>query len=757
MIHAIKTGLLCALLTLGSAAALGQTTQTYTGVIKDLAQNVVTSGQVSFTLAPPSDATIPGVGRFTPFTLFCTINTNGTLSGYVAGVVSGACIVTSNTALSPSGTSYQICLQPQFATPGSCFYDYALGGTKDISTVAPTLRTGPINYGAPAGPAGPTGATGPQGNPGVGGASIPMNLVGNDALCIEGGAGGINYDCILTTAAFTQTASATGIGERDITDSFMTRYGPGVDLGNAGGWSVNKLAADYLTVAQRGIAQGRSLVFTHQAVGDTMGFYNYVWSDGGTAALSDEAIKLGALNGGEVNGYYHGSVTGTSGAGDTVPSLSTATSGSNWTTDGARLLDISKGTISGTLNGNSATLAGSYLLDFPVAGVTLPLTSSWCASTSNFTPPTTPANQTSSITINCTLGTIGGGTPAMTVGLATVAGPNYPEQARITAVGTPSGGVQSITLSVRNPNGGLGGYSSTHPALFQGGISGQAISFDQDLAASGFRTSFLAVGSLTGTDLIYWSPLAGGAQFQTLPLPGSVVTTSGGGFHLYPYCEVITNQSMAANPICEPNAVPWAVGDTVENPHYGMVNTMGLNINLIQNTPSNNGQSFLDQETTQGYGVSGPTYFGSTANNGNPASMYAGFGGPLALPLCGFCVRGLWKYPFWVSSMVPGGAVINVVSEQGPLSPYYLFQVTGGGQLGNILLDPTTGSWSMANLDGTVLGQYSARAATVTSLTATSLILNVPTVAASNCGSLAGAAGCITATIGGATHYVPYW
>jgi hypothetical protein len=50
------------------------------------------------------------------------------------------------------GMAYRICIQPYFNTPGSCFYDYALGGTKDISSIAPTLPTGPINYSGAQGP-----------------------------------------------------------------------------------------------------------------------------------------------------------------------------------------------------------------------------------------------------------------------------------------------------------------------------------------------------------------------------------------------------------------------------------------------------------------------------------------------------------------------------------------------------------------------------------------------------------------------------
>ena len=148
-----------------AAGALTAQTTTYTGIIKDLSLNPVTSGQVTFTLAPATSATIAGTGALVPSTIDCNINSDGSLSGYVSGVVSGACIVASNTAINPTGTSYRICIQPQFSTPGSCFYDYATTTSKDISTVAPTLSTGPINYGGVPGPQGPAGT---PGSPGVG-------------------------------------------------------------------------------------------------------------------------------------------------------------------------------------------------------------------------------------------------------------------------------------------------------------------------------------------------------------------------------------------------------------------------------------------------------------------------------------------------------------------------------------------------------------------------------------------------------------
>jgi hypothetical protein len=135
-----------------AAPLCAQTTQTYTGVIKDLTQQVVTSGQVTFTLALPNTSTIPGTGTFVPTTTLCNINVDGTLSGYVGGVVSG-------------------------------------------SSVVPTLPTGPINYGGVPGPAGPTGPQGPIGAPTSG-----VNLTPSGAqTVVQPGTTPLNVNNLLTS------------------------------------------------------------------------------------------------------------------------------------------------------------------------------------------------------------------------------------------------------------------------------------------------------------------------------------------------------------------------------------------------------------------------------------------------------------------------------------------------------------------------------------------------------------------------------
>jgi hypothetical protein len=122
-----------------AVAAVAQTTTTVTGTIKDLAGNVVTSGQVTFDLQPGADTTISGSGRFVPTTITCLIDGSGQLTG-ASG--SGSCVVTQNTALTPAGTYYLVTLWPD-GVPSSKFNWYAVGASQDISTVVPTPGTAP--------------------------------------------------------------------------------------------------------------------------------------------------------------------------------------------------------------------------------------------------------------------------------------------------------------------------------------------------------------------------------------------------------------------------------------------------------------------------------------------------------------------------------------------------------------------------------------------------------------------------------------
>lgn len=149
--------------------------------------------------------------------------------------------------------------------------------------------------------------------------------------------------------------------------------GPGVNLGNAGGWTVS--AGEFInqTVAQRGISQVRAGNFQRQAVGDTAGIYQYLRVDGGLAAQSDEGVIGANFQVLENETYFHGHVAATSGTGDLAPTLA-YNSGSAWTTDGAFLMNISRPAVTTNLAGNGLDKWNSSFINLiPTTSTTLPL------------------------------------------------------------------------------------------------------------------------------------------------------------------------------------------------------------------------------------------------------------------------------------------------------------------------------------------------------------------------------------------------
>ena len=400
----------------------------------------------------------------------------------------------------------------------------------------------------------------------------------------------------------------------------MSAFGPGVSLGNIGGWRVNKVDVEMFTSAVRGITQAHSLFLNKHAAGDTMGSYNYVFSDGGSTALSDESLKGEAIDMGETTGYFHGVIASTSGLGDKTPALRFV-SGNNWTTDGAPLLDMSKGNISGLITGPSQSLNdGGSLYAFPVDNE-LPLTTAWGVCNDEI-PSNKLVQVNTPVTCNVRLkyGQFKVG------GLVCIAGPNYPEQAPITAAGPSIAGSQSITIALRNPN-------QKGANIFQGGLCGQYISFDANFAVSGYRSSYYAFGALDAHHLIYGMNIKGVMSGLPMASEAEKFGVAGlDGYHLYPGCEVITNKSLGADPVCEPNSVPWAVGDVIEAPHNVAFNVVGHFTDLVENTPANGSLSSGDLLQIHGMGAVGANFIAHRTVNVNSYRIFDAFGGVLSAP-----------------------------------------------------------------------------------------------------------------------------
>jgi hypothetical protein len=498
--------------------------------------------------------------------------------------------------------------------------------------------------------------------------------------------------CHLDLVVFDQPAGADGKISQAAHRIDVSAFGPGLSLGNMGGWRVNKVDVEFLNVANRGISQGHSLFLYKHAAGDTMGSYNYVYSDGGSTALSDESIKGDALDMGETTGYFHGAVVATSGTGDTVPALKFV-SGNNWTTDGAPLLDITQGKVSGHIAGAGPAVAGSTLGILKVDNE-LPLSTAWGVCESEI-PNNNSVQKTAPFTCNVRL-RAGSFTASGTV---CVSGPNYPEQARITAASAPNGARQNITMEVRNPN-------SAGANIFQGGVCGQYISFDANLALTGYRSSYYAFGAVDSHQLIYGYNFKG-QVIADLPMASEAERfgiDGRDGYHLYPGCEVITNRSLKADPVCEVNEVPWTVGDLVEAPHNVVVNTVGRFTDLTQNTPANGSLSSGDLVEFHGMGAVGNNFIAHRTVNLNDYKIFDRFGGMLGAPEM-HRIEGYFSTGFSFGD-APGALVRIYGNPDHSNDPMTLFALPGG----EITWNPATSTLRVPRIEARNLGESSGGA-----------------------------------------------
>jgi hypothetical protein len=439
--------------------------------------------------------------------------------------------------------------------------------------------------------------------------------------------------CLPYTSVFSKPNVPSGYGHRTLIFQDLKTYGPSINFGNAGGWTITHVVeAPHVVFGTSGIDQYLGADITKNGTGDLAGLYLYVYG-GGRAAQSDEGVTGLTVESGEIPGYFHGAIASGGAPGATSLNLTddpAAPHDWKYTCNGCMLLDITKGAIAGNLNGKAVPMPGTYLMQLPTTRDSvngfpspLPLTKSWCTLTAAI-PPTNTAGVGTPRTVDCALGSIGGSTPAFSAGqIATIAGKYYPEQVLISQAGTPVAGVQSLTFAARNPN-------PAGSILFQGGIAGQSLSFDDNLSFTGFRSSYYVFGSLDGTNLIYGSQIAGDlTPGHVLPRAGADAETTSSGFHLYPSAEIVANSAQPSAPTLEPNAVPWGDGDVVENPRFQSYGGFGIRDLCQAYTPSDEGVSsgcMILQ--TIGAGVAG-TYRPFRLINHNPVGLYVSGGGKL--------------------------------------------------------------------------------------------------------------------------------
>ena len=355
------------------------------------------------------------------------------------------------------------------------------------------------------------------------------------------------------------TASSPNTGSYTLLSNQSNCFESGFDLGNNGsaanGWSDCHLEIDTLESATRGISQLHSGDFSHFAQGDTAAFYTYLTAFGGNVATSDEAVTHTVEHSNQI-GYYSGTVaTG----GTTGSNLLTTTSftchgfcgtlDNNQFADGGILLDTSRGGSTATLATEGSAMSGLY---YTLASGTVPVSTAW----GNIIPSSCTNNGNgewqnyTTTTCNVTLGTSPASPNNFVAGTdACFAGP-FQEEAAVTVVGIPSGGVQSITFNTRYA------WNSWDAALvMQGGSCGESLVATNTV--SSWPVAYAVVGATSPTQVFFSNCVIGSCNAGGNIISAAIATSQ-------PVLTRAGNVVTASpNPYNIPNLTAFPAGSTI--------------------------------------------------------------------------------------------------------------------------------------------------------------------------------------------------
>jgi hypothetical protein len=194
----------------------------------------------------------------------------------------------------------------------------------------------------------------------------------------------------------------------------------------------------------------------------------------------------------------------------------------------------------------------------------------------------------------------------------------------------------------------------------------------------------------------------------TYPDPGPDSTSTGGnillytgGYVLYPMAEVLSVYDPATKSVdgsftLAANTVPWAPGDTLEEPHYFQQIT-NADIELItQYVP----RPMQYSEAGKIYGGNvGPGMRGWQIGNSVPESQYLGAGGTHRLPDDAYLVTGAWANDFAVeagaNAVIVAGCNLNGCDRWD--SAYDLFELQSAANTDFLRYDPASSSatWNL--------------------------------------------------------------
>lgn len=148
------------------------------------------------------------------------------------------------------------------------------------------------------------------------------------------------------------------------------------------------------------------------------------------------------------------------------------------------------------------------------------------------------------------------------------------------------------------------------------------------------------VVTTTGTNTFTYAQ--SGANSSTT---GGAVAVLTGGYALYPMAEVLSVYDTATSSVdglftLAPNNVPWAAGDTVEEPHYYQQSITADTEFLGQFVPRPSVETRAGLQYQQN---NGPGLIGWSIQNAAPAANYLGYGGTHSVPDGAYEATGVWR------------------------------------------------------------------------------------------------------------------
>jgi hypothetical protein len=311
---------------------------------------------------------------------------------------------------------------------------------------------------------------------------------------------------------------------------------------------------------------------------ESVGSYGYTY--GGEVGASDEGEfqfygQLHQLP------YTAGTVTSGATTGSNLITT-TVTHGAVYN-DGAPLIDITQGgTVTATIVGLVA-VSGLNVDAYTLAGATLTPSTAW----GNIIVSQCTNNNTGEFqnyvatTCNVTLGTSPASPGAFTLGSHIFLAGQTREEAAVTAVGTVSGGVQSITFLTRYAWDNAGGNTNA-AVVMQGGPGGQ--SFLVSGTESTWPMAFFVVGALSSTELVFADCAEASCNNPIGTSPNHPVV--GQSITFYPSAEITgTNGGTSNAAELATNTIPFAVGDVVISTPATMFLQNGAQYVMEQSTP----------------------------------------------------------------------------------------------------------------------------------------------------------------------------